>query len=245
MQNINTKSFKRKYIIAAFALVIIFAGYINSLTVWKSESQKASEKVIREAAAKILNKDPNQLSNNDFKKITKFYLTDKVISDIKPIAKFTNLQDFRLNLIYLPEDINTQKTKNTPKWKKFLMKIGFIKESQKNYIDLSPLRKLTNLQEVRLFAVPTNDIRPLAKLSKLKTLRLSGTNVSDIKPLRKLTNLQELDLNVTNKIDYEILKKLKNLEKLELSGSSLKYEQVEELHKSLPNTTIKYYNIGF
>ena len=244
MKNILLSKLRYRLVFVLLLLCIV-TGYLYNVVAWKSESEKLSEKVIREAAAKILNKDPNQLSTNDFKKITKFYLTDKVLSDIKLIKKFTNLQEFRLNLIYIPKDMNTQGKSNFPKWKKFLLKFGIIKTPQKTHLDLSPLRKLTNLEEVKLFMVPTNNIKPLAKLSKLKILRLSGTNVSDIKPLRNLINLQELEINVNNKTDYEILKKLKNLQKMELYGTSITNEQIDDLQKSLPNTTIKYYYIGF
>ncbi len=237
--------FQKKYRFATIILLlIILAGYIYAVFTWESKSDPASERVIREAVAKTLNKDPNKLSIHDFSKITTFGLSEKKLSDIELIKKFTNLEIFSLSAISLPQSDSPRRIKNIPKWNKFLEKMGIIKAPERKYLDLSPLAKLSKLQEIRLFIVPANDITPLAKLSKLRVLILNATNISDIEPLRNLTNLQELSLYVDDKTDFELLKYLKNLRKLTLSGTSEIDQQIEDLQKALPNTIIKYNKIA-
>ena len=41
-------------------------------------------------------KDPNELTDEDFAKITKFLLKEKELSDIKLLDKFTNVQKLYL-----------------------------------------------------------------------------------------------------------------------------------------------------
>ncbi len=241
---LNKLSENKYTFVIIILLLFIFAGYIYAVLTWESKSDPASERVIREVVAKTLNKDPNKLSSHDFSKITTFGLSEKKLSDIELIKKFTNLEKFSLSAISIPQSMNSLRIKNIPKWKKFLVKMGIIKAPEKKYLDLSPLEKLSHLQEIRLFIVPANDITPLAKLSKIRVLILNATNISDIEPLRNFTNLHELSLGVYDKTDLELLKDLKNLRKLTLSSTSEIDQQIEDLQKALPNTTIKYNKIA-
>ena len=75
--------------------------------------------------------------------------------------------------------------------------------------DVTPLARLTKLEELFLDDTHVRDVTPLAALKKLRILQLEGTRVKDVTPLAGLTRLQLLDLRDTqvSQDGYEMLKK--------------------------------------
>ena len=57
------KPFRLRYIIVAVILLCVFAVYIYLTLTWEPKPDPTSEKIIRQAAAKILNKEPNDLTD--------------------------------------------------------------------------------------------------------------------------------------------------------------------------------------
>ncbi len=104
--------------------------------------------------------------------------------------------------------------------------------------DLTPLVKLTSLQELALGEAPVRDLTPLATLTELKWLWLSDTQVSDLTPLAGLKSLEWLDLKNTQVNDLTPLAKLTSLQKLELENTPVSKEQVKTLQQTLPNCEI-------
>jgi internalin A len=248
------KPTRRKYIFAAVIIFLsIFAGLIYMVMTSEQKSDPASEKVIREAVGKQLNKDPNSLSDEDFAIITYFEITNKELSDIRMLTKFRNLQNLRLVGIHFP-------ALEIPKWMSLMEKLGFVNLKERFAIDLSPLENLTKLHTLTLSSMYANDIKtlanlknlgllymsntnvrdikPLANLTNLKYLYLSSTNVSNIKPLANLKNLQELILSNTQVSDISVLENLTRLKMLNLSGTKVSDKQVEDLQKALPKLKI-------
>jgi hypothetical protein len=171
MQNKNKKSFNRKYIIsAAVILLLIIAASVFIIHV-QEQPDPASEQIIREAAAITLRKDMNELTDNDFSKIIYLTLYNKEISDIRLLEKFTNLKELRLGFIYHPPQ-------NIPKWKKILSKLRIITLNEEFTIDLSPLKKLTNLKMIEIAGIPFKNINSLASLVNLEKLTLINTEIS-------------------------------------------------------------------
>ncbi len=261
------RPFSQRYIIAAVAAAfVILAALVYINFAQDDKPDPASEKIIREAAAKQLNKDPNGLTDVDFEKITELTISGIesygnnpnenpiLLSDIKLLEKFTCLQELILIGITYPE-------KDIPKWIKILAKHGILNINERFTIDLSPLRKLSKLKKLDLSYAPIKNIKPVKNLINLKELRLIHTFVSDLEPISQLTNLQELNLGGThvNNLepirgiknlqvlwlyrtpvsDLEPLKGLKNLKTLGLKDcKNIKGEQVENLEKALPNLKI-------
>ncbi len=219
----ENKPSKQKYIIPAVIILCILAGLIYRAITWTpvdSESKKASEAIIRQAAAALLTTDPNNpinpntLTDADFAKITELeisgILTKTELSDIKLLEKFINLQELTLFDIKFSE-------KDIPSWMKMLSKLGIFNLSERFNIDLSPLKNLSNLQN----------------------LSLGYTQVSNLEPLRSLTNLQELNLYITQVSNLETIKGLKNLTYIGIDNChNITDKQVEELKKALPNLMI-------
>ena len=183
----------------------------------------ASEKIIREAAAAQLGKDPNELTDEDFAKITELSIGERTqsilsmydegdsfkyaynkLSDIRLLDKFTNLKILYLGSI----DVSTDKI---PKWMLLLSKLGIFNLEKRFSFDLSPLEKLSHLEKLQVGGNVVIDLQPLAKLSHLKNIQLINAQVSDIGPLKKLTQLEKLYIIFCPKLKYEDLEDLKKV----------------------------------
>ena len=217
MQNKEKKYFRKKYIIPVVILLCILAGYIYMVVTWSpidSESAKASEAIIREVAARSLGKDSNDLNDEDFSQITRISISEKELSDIKLLEKFTNLQRLYLNYIKFPK-------KNIPQWMTLISKIGLFDLSHKVGIDINALRKIYSLEEINVSGAQISNIEPLSELTNLKTLYLCSCKVSDLEPLKNLKNLQCLSFNSTRVSNLEPLKGLSDLRELSINETDV------------------------
>ena len=99
-----------------------------------------------------------------------------------------------------------------------LAKLGVFDLDERFALDLSPLKKLIYLQELRLGGPSIKNIKPLAGLISLKKLDLEYTRVSDLEPLMGLINLQTLSLGSYSRYGLNLgpLQNLTNLKKLVL-----------------------------
>jgi Leucine-rich repeat (LRR) protein len=96
-----------------------------------------------------------------------------------------------------------------------------------NYIqDISPLNKLSEIEELDLSSNLISDIRPLAGLKKLRKLNLGNNHIEDITPLAQLTSLEELCLYQNKITDFSILKGFTNLRKLDLAYNSISDDSI-------------------
>ncbi|MBN2590402.1 MAG: hypothetical protein JXA96_11115 [Sedimentisphaerales bacterium] len=244
---IKKKPFRRKYIITTVLIpLLIIAVLIFILRTQEQKPDPASEAVIRAEVAAQLNKDPNELTDEDFTLFTEFEFDmfrspvqlPKIVTingkkrsvwleltDIKIFEKFTNLQSLHLNNIAYPD-------RNIPKWMKFATKFGFIDLADRFSIDLNPLKKLHSLHTLTFGQVPVKNIKPLSSLTNLETLCLDSTEVCDLGPIKNLTKLKFLHVGHTEISDLEAIKGLTNLEKLIITGT--KISDLEPV-KSLPN----------
>ena len=140
---VKKKPSRRKCIIAATILLSVFTGYIYLVLTWEQKSDPINESIIRQAAAKTryLNKEPNELTDEDFAKITSLQLQHSELSDIKLLDKFISLE-------YLTLEGSIFSKKGSPKWMTFLAKLGILDLSDRTYIDLSPLENHVNLKKL-------------------------------------------------------------------------------------------------
>lgn len=229
----------RKYIIAAgIVLLLIIPVLIFILLPHNPKPDPASEKIIREVAAKQLNKDPNELTDEDFAEITKFILAEddpsklplKIflpieLSGIKTLEKFTNLNMLGMNRICYSKNA-------IPKWMKVLSKLGIVDLSERLTLDLSPLGKINTLEQLYIVDTPVKDIKSLGNLVNLKLLYLQNSQIVNLKPLKKLVNLKEINLSRNPIYNLDPLKGLKDLETLDIRRCpNITDEQIEELKK--------------
>ena len=224
------KSSHRKYLIAGVViLLLITLALVLFVFIQTRRPDPESEKIIREAAAAQLGKDPNSLTDEDFAKITELSIGDRTqtilamyddgdwlkyaynkLADIKLLRKFTNLQTLYLGSIDVPAD-------KIPKWMLLLSKLGIFDLEKRFSFDLSPLEKLSHLEKLQVGGNAVNNIQPLAKLGNLKNLQLINATVSDLKPLESQKQLEKLYIIFCPK---------------------LKYKDLEDLGKAIPNLKI-------
>ena len=111
--------------------------------------------------------------------------------------------------------------------------------SKNEIIDLSPIKKFTNLVRLNIYNNPVSDISVIAQFKRLKELTASNTNIRDLSPLTGLDSLTTL--SVSNAADSQLtpLAKLKNLRTIilgfnqiedttPLNGLVLEYLQLEK-----------------
>ncbi len=257
------KSNKTRFILAVgFVILLITFVLVFSLFQPEPKPDPAFEKVLRQEAAMQVHKDPNEITEEDFAKITAFVYThheDETsyaeFRDIKLLAKCTNLKTVHLAYIGYPYY-------SIPKWMRILAKLGIYDLSEKCAIDLRPLEKLPNLESLCLISVSfknldiikghkklkelafseipvsDNELGLLKELKELNYLSISYTQVSNLGPLSKLTNLQVLNFHDCQISDLEPIKKLLNLKMLYLEGCNITEEQIEDLQKALPDLEI-------
>ena len=191
---INKKPSAWKHLIAAIVVLLlcIIAGYIYHVYRWYSTidivCQKRSEAVIRSVVAEQFGKDPNNLTDDDFAKITELNLYKKELYDIELLEKCYNLRKLSLREISVSEI-------DPPVLITVLAKFGLVKKQEKVFIDLTPLRNLVDLEVLRINSVPVKFLESLSYISSLRELTLIYGTVSNIEPLKFLTNLQTLSLN--------------------------------------------------
>jgi hypothetical protein len=218
--SVIVKPSRRKYIIAAIIALLIITALVF---IWFNREQKPdpdSEAIIRRLAAEQLHKDPNDLTNEDFAKITKFTLCNIVgtwpnsavhyfdMCDIKLLEKFTNLQNLDISWIQYPDY-------KIPKWMKFLSKLGIVNLGERYSIDLSPIKNLSRLEILSIQNARINSIEPLAGLVNLKELTIFQSGC-DLEPIKALKNLRWLHLincdDATKEKRAELQKALPNME---------------------------------
>ena len=87
--------------------------------------------------------------------------------------------------------------------------------------DLSPLTKLSALQEVNLARTPVSDLMPLRNLNNLQQLNISYTAVSSLEPLQYCTHIKGLVIRGLGLADLNILVNFPGLEDLDLSNTKV------------------------
>ena len=172
-QNVkNRKSCKWIYTLAAVSFVLFLVSVMFFILQLQNASDPASNAVILKAAAKQLNKDPNELTKKDFARITELCIAEKTgqgiglntegyniaeLSDIAILKKFVNLEELDISYLKFPK-----KTKSKPKWKSYLEKIGInisTEKTQRTDLDLSTLRNLSKLRRLKVQNSPVIDNR--------------------------------------------------------------------------------------
>jgi Leucine-rich repeat (LRR) protein len=188
--NTVKKPSRKRYVFAAVLAVLLISALVYVGFNQEPKPDPASERIIRKVVAAQLNKDPNDLTNEDFAKITAFNINGTSINnqeqfmyippwvrteltDIRLLKKFTNLELLDLISVKYPE-------KNIPKWMKYLAKHGVFDLEKEFAIDLSPIKNLSALKKLRLYNAQINDITPLNNLTNLEELYITNCqNITD------------------------------------------------------------------
>ena len=225
----NKTSHKKHSSTVVIVLLLLILVLINLFFVQLQKPDSASEAVIRQAAAKQINKDPNpykepnDLIDEDFASITELNLIKKELSDIKLLKKFNNLQFLDITSISHPN-------KETPGWMSFLSKTGIIDIKKRFELDISPIEKLLNIKRLSLQSCEIYNLEPLKHLNNLEILLLYKSPVKNIKSLSYLTNIRVLSLDYLEIKSLEPIKGLTNIRHLYINGTLVsELESLKEL----------------
>jgi internalin A len=210
----NTQSHRKNKIAFVF-LILCVSVFIFWVLIWEPKPDLASEVIIRKAAAQQLHKEPNDLTDEDFAKITNLFIQGDFLKNIKLLEKFINLHELRIDGYPFPEN-------EIPKWMAILAKLKLYNPSIRNTIDLNPLKNLQNLQKLNLEAIQVSDIKPLRCLRNLQELSISGSKVTDLGPLEKLMSLQKLKVSGSEVSNLEPIKRLTKLQVLAVESTEVK-----------------------
>lgn len=100
---------------------------------------------------------------------------------------------------------------------KTLHKLERLRLGQHQVTDLSPLAKLTQLQDLHLGTLDElSDLSPIAGLKTLQNLTIASDKLSDLRPLAGLTELRTLTIRARSVTDIGPLCGLSQLEQLDL-----------------------------
>ncbi|MBN1974387.1 MAG: hypothetical protein JW787_12160 [Sedimentisphaerales bacterium] len=224
-ETLKKKHSYRSYTLAASFFLLIIAALVFIYFTQEPQPDPTSEKIIRQAVARQLNKDSNDLTDEDFARISEVRLglsqvsssltsPSQELADLYILEKFSNLKTLRLENINYP-------TNAIPKWMKILSKLGIYDLKKRFAIDLKPLENLNSLQLLQIYNVPVKNIKPLAGLTNLQRLFLENLQLSDLKPIKELINLKILGLNDSKVSDLQPLKDMVNLQNLFLDGTKV------------------------
>jgi Leucine-rich repeat (LRR) protein len=196
------------FVVPIAVLVLFWSEIINYYN--RPKITNNSDKIIAEAIGSQLNKNPNELTNKDYKKVQNLSLEGSNVVDLTILAKCTNLQILSL--------AKTQVIDISPLSN--LTKLSQLYLYETKVSDIKPLESLRNLEFLKLDNTPVSDIKPLAKLTNLYILSLSGTQVNDINSL------------------ISTLTQMTKLQDLLLFHSKFDNSQISELRKALPRLRI-------
>ena len=100
------------------------------------------------------------------------------------------------------------------------------------------------MKELRLIDNKISDITPLKRLTNLEYLDLSGNQISDLSPLTDLTNLKYLHLENNQISDLSPLAGLTKLCSLHLQTNPIPEDQKGMIKKALPYCDIYFRERG-
>ena len=123
-------------------------------------------------------------ANHILSELTELMLFRRQISDLRPIASFTNLQQIWLYKNHIT-DISPLAS---------LTNLNKLWIYDNRVTDITPLSSLTGLIVLSLDDNQIEDITPLTSLSNLAVLNLAANKITNIEPLKALANLQYLNL---------------------------------------------------
>ncbi len=167
--------------------------------------------IVREAIARQLDKDLNELAELECQEIRELNLSDSEFKTLSVLEKFNNLHSLYLRGTQV-SDFSSLAA---------LTKLRSLGLDSTQIVDTSVLSCLAYLQYLDLSNTSVSDVLFLKELRLLQFLDLSNTQVLDITSIAKLECLVGLDLNDTKVSDISSLSNLTNLQSLNLDNTEV------------------------
>lgn len=236
--------YRRKSIAAIMLILLCagvsFAGFMAGIKYSSSETfEKAPDKVVfqcksieRAVREKLGKSDEETLTTLDLGQISSL----SIIGDLPFDTDYDKIQhNFDGGVIkYNDKDVNrgTVNTLADLKQLPFLKNLTLIYQQLSNLSgieglqlqeldigynavsDLTPLKDMQTLTNLRILCNPIDDLSPLSGLNRLNFLQICGTNVSELTSLTSIKSLKSLDVSFMLGLDLTPLKNMKNLTKI-------------------------------
>jgi hypothetical protein len=106
---------------------LIIAALVFSFYKCEQKLDPADEAIICDAAAEKLGKEPNDLTEDDFAKITELHIWGNELSTIRLVGKLNNLQELRLDECFQRIQFSVSNLYNRPTTRKPLISLFFKK----------------------------------------------------------------------------------------------------------------------
>jgi Leucine-rich repeat (LRR) protein len=222
------------FFVVTASVLLVIAYETNSS---RTQTYKESEKIIDGLIAKQLNKDPNELTNEDFVKLETLTISGPYIVNLNPLAKLKNLRSLCFT------ELQSGRNQKTPQWLvKLKSVLGLQPPIDYKYIpvNISNLKNNKNLEKLSFVMMSVSNFRDIAKLTNLRDIELVEVNITDdnvseyayinLKPLRKLRKLQRFHIGAMTVDNIRALSGLTNLNELGLSMTTIKDKSIEPLH---------------
>ncbi len=126
-----------------------------------------------------------QVANRQLKSSSSLGLTNKKITDLRPLANLSGLLSLSLD--------DNQITDITPLTT--LTGLRYLNLRNNQISNLKPLANLTRLSGISLKNNQISDLSPLVKLTKLRTIYLTNNQISDLNPLANLDRLFRIEVS--------------------------------------------------
>lgn len=152
--------------------------------------------------------------------LRKLTLANTKVSNIEPIAAFTELE--YLNLLGAVEIVSFSPLENLTKLESLSISENFMITKQNLLLhDIRFLAKMTKMRELDLERFQLFDISPIQGMLDLEVLEFGYNTIQDISPIANFKNLKVLSLTRNYIEDISVLEGLTNLEKLFLARNDI------------------------
>jgi Leucine-rich repeat (LRR) protein len=149
----------------------------------------------------------------------------------------------------LPQDLKMALDSKIKAWpsgsKEFLqalVRIDSLNYSQKDSLDLSLLKPLSELRYLNLNACPLKSVEVLSGFKKLENIAVSNTGINNLNWANELSQLRILHAENNSISDASSLKGLYNLVQVRLDGNPLPYESTITLCNNHPEWNVHWHS---
>jgi hypothetical protein len=196
----------KKTIVTLFVIIIMshtLSCSLNNSNQTNTVSKQDSEIIVRQAVAKMLNKEPNELNDEDFLKIKGLGLIETNINDLSLLQKMPNLEVLLLD----GASINNIDPLSC------LVNLRDLYLVSTNISDVEPLRDLVDMKMLDLHGSNVSDLGPIKGMTHLKRLNIrncKNITYDQVKDLQKA--MPELAIQHSFEVEATLVQILGKLE---------------------------------
>ncbi|MGF1521258.1 MAG: CHAT domain-containing protein [Leptolyngbyaceae cyanobacterium] len=197
----------------AFSISSVDSPEAQRFTDWCNQAEELSASARRtvEVLLAISGVEDCQIAEDILMNLTELDLSDRQISNLKPLASLT-----QLNTLYLAQN---QITDIGPLSSLNQLTNLYLLDNQ--ITNIRPLEQLENLNTLYLDNNQIEDLSPIIDLQSLEILYANSNRIQDISPIANLQNLKQLYLAINQIETVAALQPLQQLTHLDLGANQI------------------------